>query len=183
MPRRDVPRTHCMVHQAAAPHSCMCKNMEEGKTSSPDFDSGQANAAHSCMCRGVEENKTGSPDFHSGPGCTGGQLHIRASRVQVAGSAPPKSPICSGLLLHLLNHLLHGHKQGCYASALHLCYRQLQSIWLAFRLGPLWVATAAYFAGHCYGFSKKFFLHLALDGQHESLGCQFSIRSFVVPRL
>jgi len=120
----------------------MCKELKENRTGSPDFHSGQATATHSCMCRGVEENKTGSPDFHSGPGCTSRQLHIRASRVQVAGSAPPKSPFCSGLLLHLLNHLLQAQKQGCYdASPLDICYSishsldelhlQLQSLCLA----------------------------------------------------
>jgi len=102
-PRRDFPCTHHIAHQAVA--SC------------------------SCMCKDAEDNKTGSPDFHSGPGCTGGQLHIRASRVQVAGRAPPKSPFCSGLLLHLLNHLLHAQKQGCCdASTLHTCSGISQSL-------------------------------------------------------
>lgn len=79
---------------------------------------------HTTTCAKAWRNtKLASPDFDSGPGCTGGQLHIRASRVQVAGSAPPKSPFCSGLLLHLLNYLLQAHKQGCYdASALHTGY-------------------------------------------------------------
>lgn len=110
---------HYKFHsQAASTGVCTCqdgpRHVKE-TFSLHTYIAHQAIASCSWMCKDAKKTKQASPDFHSRPGCTGGQLHIRASRVQVAGSAPPKSPFCSGLLLHLLDHLLRAQKQGCYS--------------------------------------------------------------------